>query len=87
MVSVLTVDPLDTNDYLLESEHCLIEGNNISSKDSMIRFGPVNYLNFKASLSNFVMENNTMELGAMFILEMNSKQLLITHSTTRANRG
>jgi len=50
-----------------------VENNTLSSKDSLIEFGEINYKEFRAVLTHINIINNTLELGTIYSLQMNSK--------------
>lgn len=54
--------------------------NKLSSKDSLIVFGEINYINLKVTIDNLNIKRNVLELGTIYSVMMNSKQLMIKNS-------
>ena len=77
----------DTTEYKLNLRNCQVRGNTLGSKDSLIEFGEINYKQFVVTLSNVHLLDNVLELGTIYSLKMNCKQLLIRDSTVLRNEG
>ena len=73
--------------YNFKISNCKIENNVLSSKDSLIQFGEINYRNFLVTLANVNIKNNSLELGTIYELKMNCKQMLIKDSIMLNNSG
>lgn len=52
---------------------CDISNNTLTSKDSLVEFGEINYKNFMVTLDDVDIKINSLELGTMFGLKLNCK--------------
>jgi len=73
--------------FSFEIKDCLISNNTLTSKDSLVEFGEINYLNFLVTLDNVDILSNSLELGTIYGLKLNCKQMLIRNSDVLLNQG
>jgi hypothetical protein len=59
----------------------------LSSKDPLIEFGEINYQNFSVSLSRVDILDNKLELGTIYQLKLNCRELTISDSQILRNSG
>ncbi len=53
--------------------NCTIANNTLTSKDSLVEFGEINYRNFLVTMDNIDISGNSLELGTIYGLKLNCK--------------
>lgn len=86
-VSQVSSSATSSDSYLFTIKNCTVRDNYLSSKDSLIEFGEINYQNFIVRLTAAHIINNVLELGTIYQLKMNCKELTIADSTHSNNQG
>ena len=61
------------SDFNFMINDCDISNNTLTSKDSLVEFGEINYKNFMVTLDDVDIKINSLELGTMFGLKLNCK--------------
>eukprot|EP00347_Sterkiella_histriomuscorum_P017693 403348360 len=86
-VSQVSVDSTQSNIYKFMINNCTLNNNTLSSKDSLIEFGEINYKQFDVSLDRVNILGNNLELGTIYSLKMNCQRMLINNSMIVYNSG
>eukprot|EP00347_Sterkiella_histriomuscorum_P014519 403360570 len=86
-VQQVSVDSAQNADYEFKVNNCTLYNNTLTRKDSLIDFGEINYKNFNVLIDRLNILENKLELGNIYTLKMNCKQLLISNSMITKNRG
>lgn len=84
---VQLVDPLDTSSYEFLVTNCTATNNVLSSKDSLIELGQINYIHFHATFNELLIARNVLQLGTLLYLQMNSEMMLIYRCQIIHNGG
>jgi hypothetical protein len=59
----------------------------LQSKDPLIEFGEINFMNFTVSLDKVNIMDNVLELGTIYQLKLNCRELMIKDSQILRNVG
>lgn len=86
-VSQVSSAAVSADNYIFSIKNCTVRDNLLSSKDSLMEFGEINYQNFIVRLNAVHIINNALELGTIYQLKMNCKELSISNSQHLNNTG
>ncbi|CDW85403.1 UNKNOWN [Stylonychia lemnae] len=86
-VSQVSVSQQNNATFNFKISNCTLDSNTLSSKDSLIEYGEINYKYFNVTLDQVNIINNQLELGTIYSLKMNCQQMLIKNSQMLNNSG